>query len=87
MITAQEAREKIDTLSTKHGEEEKSKAEEQITAAMERGEYECRLDFSPSNALTTWLTSLGYHVRPIISRRANPCENGGDSSPHTLVEW
>lgn len=76
MITAQEAREKA-------LEEEKRKAEEQITAAMERGEYECRLDFSPSEALKALLKSSGYNVRPIMNRR----DNEGDSSSRTLVGW
>lgn len=83
MFSAQDAREKTDTFL----KEEKRKAEEQITAAIKRGEHKCTLDFSPSEALKDWLRSLGYEVTCIVIGSADPFKMWGDSSSHTIVEW
>lgn len=78
MITANEARKKIDTLATKRGEEEKKKAEERITRAVENGESSCWLRIYISDATEKWLKSLGYQVRRMSNQR-----DGDD----TEVRW
>lgn len=78
MMTADQARKKIDTLATKRGEEEKMKAEEKINAAIERGENHCWLGIYASDATEKWLKSLGYQVRRMSDQR-----DGDD----TEVRW
>lgn len=78
MITANEARKKIDTLATKRGEEERKKAEEKITKAVENGESSCWLGIYISEATKKWLESLGYKVRLMSDQR-----DGDD----TEVRW
>lgn len=69
MITAKEARKRIDTLATKRGEEEKRKAEERITKAVEKGDGSCWLGIYISDATEKWLKSLGYEVRRFSDQR------------------
>ena len=78
MITANEAREKIDMLKTKRGEEEKKKAEERITKAVENGDSSCWLGICISEATEKWLESLGYQIERTYNMR-----DGDD----TKVEW
>ena len=78
MITANEARKRIDTLATKLGEEEKKKAEARITEAVENGDSSCWLGFYVSDATKKWLESLGYQVRKMSDQR-----DGDD----TEVKW
>lgn len=78
MITANEARERVDTLATKRGEEEKKKAEERITKAVENGYSSCWLGIYVSDATEKWLKSLGYQVKRISDQR-----DGND----TEVKW
>lgn len=69
MITAFEARKKIDTLATKRGEEEKKKVEEIITKAVENGDSSCWLGIYISDTTKKWLESLGYRVRLVSHLR------------------
>ena len=64
MITAKEARERIDALEIERGRKEKEIAEEKITLAVEKGESSCWLGWI-SRATEDWLKSLGYKVRRI----------------------
>ena len=78
MISAKEAREKIDDLKTEKGQQEKKKAEEKITKAIENGEFSCKLDPRASHGLKKYLRSLGYNI-----------EDGGDLKDgfYTKVSW
>ncbi len=78
MITANEARKKIDVLETERGKKEMQIAEERITAAVEKGESDCWLGIYVSNATENWLKSLGYKVKRISSQK-----DGDD----TNVKW
>ena len=78
MISANEAREKINTLATIRGDNEKKKAEERITRAIEEGKNSCWLGIYISDATEKWLKSLGYQVRRISDQRS-----GND----TEVKW
>lgn len=78
MITAKEARERIDTLATERGREEQQKAKEAITKAVEQGYNNCWLGFYASEATLKWLKSLGYKTERISSKK-----DGHD----TKVEW
>lgn len=62
MITAKEARERIDALETERGMKEKKTVEEKITKAVEKGESSCWLGVWISDATEEWLKSLGYKV-------------------------
>ena len=63
MITAKEARERIDALEAERESKEKEMAEEKITAAVERGEASCWLVGCISKATEDWLRSMGYIVQ------------------------
>ena len=69
MMTAAQARQKIDTLATKRGEAEKKRAEETITKAVENGDSYCWLGIYVSDATEKWLKSLGYQVRRMSDQR------------------
>ena len=78
MITANEARKRIDTLKTKRGEEEKKIVEAAITSAVEDGRDLCWLGIYISDATKNWLESLGYQVKRVSDNR-----DGDD----TEVKW
>lgn len=78
MITANEARERIDTLATERGKKEQQKAEEKITKAVEKGDSSCWLGIYISDATDKWLKSLGYQTRRVSDQR-----DGDD----TEVKW
>lgn len=78
MITAKEAREKIENLETELGEKEKRVAEDKISAAIENNEYCCWLGMAISDPTRAYLKSLGYQVEPI--------DETGDL-PDTKVSW
>ena len=77
MITAAEAREKIETLNTKLGQEEKELSEKQINSAIEHGQTYCAVD-SISIPTQKWLEGLGYSVK-----------NSGDQRDgyYTEIRW
>lgn len=62
MITAKEARERIDAAEAKRRKQEKKTAEEKINAAVAKGISYCWLDASTSEATEEWLKSLGYKI-------------------------
>lgn len=78
MITANEARERIDTLATERGKKEQQTAEEKITKAVEKGDSSCWLGIYISDATDKWLKSLGYQTRRVSDQR-----DGDD----TEVKW
>lgn len=78
MITANEARERIDTLATERGKKEQKTAEEKITKAVEKGDSSCWLGIYISEATDKWLKSLGYQTR-----RVSDPKDGDD----TEVKW
>ena len=78
MLTAQEAREKIDPLATRRGAEEKKKVEEKVTEAVENGERYCSVGIYVSNATVAWLEGLGYKVERFSDQR-----EGND----TKISW
>lgn len=78
MITAQEARQKIEQLETERGKKEKNIAEEKITSAVEQGLQGCDLGIYVSDATEKWLISLGYKVE----RYSNQRDGSG-----TYVSW
>ncbi len=69
MITAKEARERIDTLETERGKQEQKTAEEKINKAVEKGESYCWLGVWISKATEKWLKSLGYDVQRVDSTK------------------
>ena len=69
MISAKEARERIDALETERGRKEKKMAEEKIMAAVEKGAASCWLGVYISRATENWLKSMGYKVRRIDDQR------------------
>ena len=78
MITAKEARERINALETERGKQERKTAEEKINKAVEKGESYCWLGVWISDATEGWLTSLGYQVKRVDSQK-----DGSD----VKVEW
>ena len=78
MITANEARERIDTLATERGKKEQQKADEKITKAVEKGDSSCWLGIYISDATDKWLKSLGDR-----KRRVSDQSDGDD----TEVKW
>ncbi len=78
MITANEARERIDTLATERGKKEQQKADEKITKAVEKGDSSCWLGIYISDATDKWLKSLGYQTRRVSD------QSDGDD---TEVKW
>lgn len=78
MISAKEARKKIDTLNTERGKEEQQKAELAIERAVQNGDSECWLGIYISAATEKWLKSLGYQVEKMSSQK-----DGSD----TKVKW
>ena len=62
MITAAEARKKINELNTKIGKEEKELCEKTINAAIENCKNSCCIDQILSQPTIEWLRSLGYSV-------------------------
>lgn len=69
MITAKEARERIDTLTTKRGEEEKRISEKRITKTVENGDGSCWLDIYISDATKKCLKSPEYPVKQRSNQR------------------
>ena len=65
MITAKEARERINSLETERGKQEMKLAEEKINEAVEKGSYYCWLGVWISVATEEWLTALGYEVERV----------------------
>lgn len=78
MITAKEAREKIETLKTERGKKEMKIAEAKVTTALENGESCCWLGIYISDPTFNKLKDLGYTVEQISSQR-----DGDD----TKVKW
>ncbi len=78
MITASEAREKIEALATERGRQEQQTAEKVITRAVENGDSSCWLGIYVSEATEKWLKSLGYQVEKMSSQK--------DGS-NTKVKW
>lgn len=78
MITAKEARERVENLKTERGEKERKIAEEKITEAIERAEYCCYLGIVISNPTKAHLEFMGYQVE------IQDEQSGG---PDTKVEW
>lgn len=82
MITAKEARAKIDNLTKKRDkeriEEEKKIAEEKINEALENDKSCCRIGFKISDDTKQWLESLEYKVQYLYN------ENSGYN---TLIIW
>ena len=68
MISAAEARKKIEDLNTKIGKEEKELCEKQINSAIEHGQTYCAVD-SISKPTQKWLESLGYSVKSAGDQR------------------
>lgn len=66
MITAKEARERIDTLK---GSAEQKEIEESITEAVKRGYSYCRFYNPFSDATEGWLKSLGYQIEDVTDPR------------------
>lgn len=62
MITAKEARERIDALEAERIKQEQEAVEEKINKAVEKGESYCWLNSWISHATEDWLKSLGYIV-------------------------
>ena len=77
MISATEARKKINDLNTKKGQQEKELCEKRINQAIENGRTSCAVD-SISEPTKKWLTNLGYSVR-----------NAGDQRDgfYTEISW
>lgn len=75
MITAKEAREKIDKPSTKQTEVERltdrKMIEYSIRRAIRRGSNYCWINFYLSNDTFYWLRSLGYQIKRISSNIPN----------------
>lgn len=69
MITAAEARKKINDLNTKNGQEEKKFCENKINHAIENGEKYCWLGRIISEPTKKWLRDLGYSVEGFNSQR------------------
>lgn len=67
MITAKEARKRIDMLETERGRQEKKTAEEKINNAVEEGQSYCYLGVYISESTENWLKSLGYDVQHVNS--------------------
>ena len=78
MITANEARKKIDALETERGKKQMQIAEERITEAVEKGYSDCWLGIYVSDATESWLKSLGYEIERTFSPK-----DGDD----TKVKW
>ncbi len=74
MITAKEARKRIDTEKTERAKQEKKIAEKEINKAVEQGRSYCWLGFLISEATEEWLKSLGYKVNPISSAKHSDVE-------------
>ena len=69
MITAAEARKKIETLNTKIGQEEKELCEKKINDAIEQCKNSCSIDRILSQPTQEWLKSLGYSVTVISNQK------------------
>lgn len=78
MITAKEAREKIENLETELGAKEKIVAEDKISTAIEENKFSCLLGMPISDPTKAYLKSLGYQVESI--------DETGDL-PDTKVSW
>lgn len=61
MITADEARKKVDEYSKRYVQ--KDLAESQIMEAIAQGKNSCWLGFRTTEDTANWLKSLGYTVR------------------------
>ena len=81
MITAKEARARINALKTKRGKEEKAIAEEKINAATDDGEEYCYLGIWISDATKNWLESEPNCYKVTILSEDRPGEDD------TKVSW
>ncbi len=79
MITAKEAREKVDALKTERIKQEMKMVEEKINKAVQECEYYTWLGVLISDATQSKLESLGYNVEEVI-------DPDNDSS-HVKVSW
>ena len=68
MITAKEAREKVDTLAKKRIQEEQEIARSRIMDAVNQGKSSCYLDIYISGETKQWLKDLGYKVRHVYGQ-------------------
>lgn len=76
MITAKEARAKVDMLEAeKEGGQERKRVEEKINKAIEEGKSSCWIGFWVFSDTVRWLKSLGYYVEHSPAK----CD--------TFVEW
>lgn len=78
MITAKEAREKIENLKTERGEREKKIAEEKILKAVEELENCCWLGIAISDITKHYLEKLEYVVE---------IEDEGTAGADTKISW
>ena len=63
MITAQEARERVNSLESERIQNEMKTVEDKINVAIAKGETSCWLGISISEATSKWLKSLDYKIR------------------------
>lgn len=68
MITAKEAREKVDTLAKKRIQEEQEIARSRIMDAVNQRKSSCYLDIYISEETKQWLKDLGYKVRHVYGQ-------------------
>ena len=69
MITAKEARERIDALKAERSKQEMKTVDEIITTAIEKGKSYCRLGICISEPTEEWLKRLGYQVEHVSSQK------------------
>lgn len=80
MITAEEARQRVDDMATKRGKELLAKLESAIESAVDLGKTSVSIDIEHQNAdaAAKWLENLGYRVQ------AGYCQREGS---WFVVEW
>ncbi len=69
MITAKEARSKVESLETEKGLQERKLVEEKILSTVEKGETYCWLHIWISEPTENWLKRLGYDVERSDSQK------------------
>ena len=63
MLTATEAREKIEALKVKRIKLDQEVIEFAVNEALKKGESFCRIGFMPCKEAISWVEELGYEVK------------------------
>ena len=80
MITAEEARKMVETITFERNKREREQVEEIIMETIVAEQYGCKLGIYVSTSTKEWLESLGYDVRWLHC-------SGDNSVSDTVVKW